>query len=68
MKKVMFAAAAVAALGTSALAGGLAEAIMEPEVVAEAASTSNAGILVPVLALIMMAAVLADSGSGGILD
>ncbi len=64
MKTFMLSAAAVVALANPALAGGLGEAIMEPEVVAEAASSSNGGILVPILALILLALVLSDGGNG----
>lgn len=62
MKK--FALAAFAALfGTSAVAGGMAEPVMEAEVVEAASSSSSAGIIVPVLLLLLVAA--AASGSNG---
>lgn len=62
MKKFMLASAAAALISTPVFAGGLGEAVMEPEVVAEAASSSNGGILVPILALILLALVLSDGG------
>jgi hypothetical protein len=49
---------------TSALAGGMAEPTMEPEVVAAATSSSSAGIIVPIL-LILLIAAAASGGSSG---
>jgi hypothetical protein len=62
MKKIaIFAALTLTA--TSAVAGGLAEPVMEPEVVQAATSSSSAGIIVPLLLLLLIAA--AASGGGG---
>ena len=56
MKKLALAAALSVAAST-AFAGGLAEPVMEPEVVVqETSSSSSAGILVPVLLLLLVAA------------
>ncbi len=48
-------------VATPSFAGGMSEPIMEPIVIEEtAASSSRAGILVPILALILIAAALSD--------
>jgi hypothetical protein len=60
MKKLVLAALA-AAFGTSATAGGLAEPVMEPEVVEQAAGTSAAGIIIPILLLLLIAAAVSGS-------
>jgi len=44
-------------------AGGMAEPVMEPEVVAAATSSSSAGIIVPLLLLLLIAAAVAGSSS-----
>ena len=46
-----------------AFAGGMAEPVMEPEVIVEESSTSSGGIIIPLLLLALVAA--AASGSGG---
>lgn len=55
MKKLALAAALSVAAST-AFAGGMAEPVMEPEVVKAATSSSSAGILVPLLLLVIVAA------------
>ncbi len=56
MKKIALATALTLA-ATSAIAGGMAEPVTEPEVVeAKAASTSAGGIVVPLLVLLLVAA------------
>ena len=48
---------------TPSFAGGMAEPVMEPEVIEEETTTrSNAGIIVPIMALILFG--LAMSGGG----
>lgn len=60
MKKLVLAAALTAAAST-AFAGNVAEPRMEPEVIVEAAaSSSSAGILVPLVMLAIIAAAIAD--------
>jgi hypothetical protein len=50
-------------VATPSIAGGLAEPMMEPEVIEEeTAAGSNAGILVPIMAVILIG--LAMSGGG----
>ncbi len=65
MKHHLFALLTACSLASGqALAGGMAEPIMEEEVVMEeATSSSRAGILVPILALILIG--LAISNNGG---
>jgi hypothetical protein len=63
MKRTLAALALSAALVQPAFAGGMAEPLMEEEVRTEAAAGSRAGILVPILALILIG--LAMSNSGG---
>ena len=63
MKKIVATLSVLALTATSALAGGLAEPVMEPEVVEAATSSSSAGIIVPLLLLLLIAA--AASGGGG---
>jgi hypothetical protein len=61
MKK--FVAAAILAVSAStAFAGGIAEPVMEPEVVAAATSSSAGGIIVPLLLLLVLAAALSSGG------
>ncbi len=55
MKKLALAAALTVAAST-AFAGNISEPVMEPEVVVEDTSSSNGGILVPLMALILIAA------------
>lgn len=55
MKKIALAAALTVAANT-AFAGGLAEPVMEPEVVKASTSSSAAGIVVPLLLLVLIAA------------
>jgi hypothetical protein len=59
-------AATVAALAVAeaALAGGMAEPVMEADVVAADAAASDAGILVPILFLIFLAAALSNDPVG----
>jgi hypothetical protein len=63
MKKLIGLGAALFA-GTAAHAGGLAEPVMEPDVVEAATSSSSAGIIVPLLLLLLIAAA-ASGGNGG---
>ena len=59
MKKLAL-AAALSVAATTAFAGGMAEPVMEPEVVVEETSSSNAGIIVPLLLLIVIGAAIAN--------
>jgi hypothetical protein len=55
MKKLAL-AAALTAVATASFAGGLAEPVMEPEIVEAATSSSAGGIVVPLLLLVLIAA------------
>lgn len=61
MKKIALAAVLSVAAST-AFAGGMAEPVMEPEVVAAATSSSAGGIIVPLLLLLLVAAAVSSSG------
>ncbi len=62
MKKFLLATALI--LGSStAFAGGMAEPVMEPEVVAAQTSSSAGGIIVPLLLLLVVAAAIAGSSN-----
>ena len=64
MKRVLLTAATLALTAGAAMAGGLAEPVMDPDVVEAATSSSSAGIIVPLL-LILLIAAAASSGGGG---
>jgi hypothetical protein len=57
MKKLAL-AALFATLGTAAMAGALADPIIEPEIIVEHTTASAAGIIVPILLLVAAAVVL----------
>jgi hypothetical protein len=59
MMKKLALAAALSVVATGAFAGGVVEPVMEPVVVVEDTSTSAGGILVPILALVLIAAAVA---------
>jgi hypothetical protein len=59
MHKLLVSVATIAALAGAAYAGGLAEPVMEEEVVEAKAGTSGAGVIIPLLLLVIIAAVLA---------
>jgi hypothetical protein len=56
MKKIAL-AAVLAVAASSAFAGGYSEPMIEPEVIVEDTTSSAAGIVVPIVALILFAAV-----------
>jgi hypothetical protein len=61
MKKLVLAAALTGAAST-AFAGGMAEPIMEPEIIVEeTAGTTAGGIIVPLILLALIAAVAANN-------
>ena len=55
MKKLALAAGLTVA-ATTAFSGGMAEPVMEPEIVEAATSSSAGGIVVPLLLLLLIAA------------
>lgn len=60
MKKIAL-AAAISLAASSAFAGGLAPAVMEPEPVVKEASSSAGGLVVPLLLLLVVAAAVASN-------
>ena len=63
MKKAIGAAVLSLAISNPALAGGMAEPLMEPEVIVEESSASSGGIIIPLLLLAILVAVASGSGS-----
>jgi hypothetical protein len=65
MKRLAVGAAALGVVlaAGAAMAGGMAEPIMEDEVIVEEASGSSGGFLVPLLLLVLIAAAVAGSDS-----
>ena len=59
MKKLAL-AAAVSLAASTAFAGGMAEPVMEPEVVVEKSSSSG-GMVIPLLLLLVVAAAVASN-------
>ncbi len=64
MKKTAFLAPVlVLALGTPVFAGGLAEPVMEPDVVEEQTAASNDGIVVPFMLLLVILAAASNNST-----
>lgn len=64
MKRFIAAVTIAATLTNPALAGGMAEPVMEAEVIAEETNDSG-GFIVPLLLLAVIVAVASSSGGGG---
>lgn len=61
MRKTVFTLAAIAGLSASAaVAGGLSEPVMEPEIIVEESTGSSGGVVVPLLLLAVLVAVASD--------
>ena len=63
MRNLIGTTAILAVLGSEAFAGGLAEPVMEPAVVAEKTTRSAGGILIPLRILILVAVAVSGGGS-----
>lgn len=63
-KLVAVSAAGVFAMSASVQAGGIAEPLMEPEVIAEE-TTSSGGFIIPLLLLAIIVAAASSGGGGG---
>ena len=63
MRNLIGTTAILALMGTSALAGGMAEPVMEPTIVAAKTSSSAGGVLIPLLILILVCAAACGGGS-----
>lgn len=61
MKKILLSAAAVALISGQAFAGGMAEPMMEPEVIVEEAASSSGGFILPLILLALVALALANN-------
>jgi hypothetical protein len=62
--KLLHATALALLIATPTFAGGLAEPVMEPTVIAEDTSTSSrAGIIVPILAILLIGLALSGGGN-----
>lgn len=61
--RIVKAAAVAALLASPSFAGGIAEPVIEPEVVAQDAGSSSAGILVPLLLLVLIGIAISGGGS-----
>lgn len=67
VRKITAFGAGLSALAGSAMAGGMAEPMMEPEVIVEEAAASSGGFILPLILLALVALALAnnnDSESG----
>lgn len=63
MRKILLSSTTAFAMSVCmASAGGMAEPVMEPEVVAAATSSSSGGIIIPLLLLLVIAAAVSSSG------
>ena len=62
-KLAVFAAVGTFALSASVQAGGIAEPMMEPEVIAEE-STASGGFIIPLLILAVIVAAVSSGGGG----
>ena len=65
IKSATLAASLLAASTSFSHAGGFAEPIMEPEVIAEEAAGTAGGFVLPLILLAVLAAVAAGGGGGG---
>lgn len=61
--RILKAAALAAFVASPSFAGGIAEPVIEPEVVAQDAGSSSAGILVPLLLLVLVGIAVSGGGS-----
>ena len=60
MKKLAL-AAALSLAATSTFAGGMAEPVVQPQVVQQQTTTSSGGIIIPLILLVVVAAALASN-------
>ena len=63
-KSVALVAACLSLASAQTQAGGFAEPLMEPEVIAEEAAASSSGFILPLLLLVLIAAVVSSGGGG----
>ena len=66
MRKTTITLAAIAGLSAStAFAGGMAEPMMEPEVISEEAAASSGGYVLPLILLAILVGIASGSSDGG---
>lgn len=63
MKKLVVWTAVAGICAGAAIAGGMAEPVVEPEVIVEDTAGTAGGFLVPLLALLLIAVALSGGGS-----
>lgn len=63
-KTAAVALAGTIAMAATAQAGGMAEPMMEPEVIVEEASASSGGFVLPLILLAIIAAIASSDGGG----
>jgi hypothetical protein len=64
-KSIALGAACLTLASAPAHAGGFAEPLMEPEVIAEEAAAGSSGFIIPLLLLVLIAVAAGGSSSGG---
>lgn len=64
-KSVALVATCLSLASAQAQAGGFAEPLMEPEVIAEEAVSGASGFVLPLLLIVLIAAVVSSGGGGG---
>ena len=64
-KSVALVAACFSLASAQTQAGGFAEPLMEPEVIAEEAAAASSGFILPLLLLVLVAVAISSGGGGG---
>ncbi|NNE87074.1 MAG: hypothetical protein HKN27_03280 [Silicimonas sp.] len=62
---VALAATCLTLVSAPAQAGGMAEPLMEPEVIAEEAAAGSSGFVLPLILLVLIAVAIGSSGDSG---
>lgn len=64
MKRILLSAATAALFVSQAHAGGMAEPMMEPEIIVEEAASSSGGFIVPLILLALVAIAISNDDDG----
>lgn len=64
-KSVALVAACLSLTSAQVQAGGFAEPLMEPEVIAEEAAATSSGFILPLLLLVLIAVAISGGGGSG---
>lgn len=67
-KSVALVAACLSLASVQVQAGGFAEPLMEPEVIAEEAASRSGGFVLPLLLIVLIAAVVSGGGGSDAMD